>query len=74
MANKMTWEYRLVLRMYGEEKVLGIYEVYYINGKPSMVTETPVTIMGDKRTDIESALKLIEKGIKKPILKYEDFD
>ena len=81
--NKQCWNHRLVLKKFetGYES-LGIHEVYYEDGKPTMVTEnaqevvtfndleapyTQEKLIGDLRWQLEQMLKALDN----PILDYE---
>ena len=75
----MNWNHRVVKRTYVTETIYGIHEVYYEDGKPTMVTAEPVAIQctGDDGEPIEvlrEALERATRALEHPILNYEDFD
>ena len=63
------WNYRVVKK----GGVFAIHDVYYEDGKPSMVTEENVSLMECTFKDLFKTFLLMEKAFEKPVLNYEDF-
>ncbi len=68
-TQKRWWNYRVAVR--GE--YYSIYEVYYTDGMPARITESPVCPGGDTLEELKRDLKSFQAALKRPVLKYEDF-
>lgn len=77
----MTWNHRVIRHRIRksiidggvDEYWFGIHEVYYDeSGKPDMVTEEPIQVIGDNLEELKQTLKWMLKSLKAPILDYEN--
>ena len=70
----MTWNYRLVKRTHGDDVLYAIHEVYYDDhGTPESITESPVGVTAESKSDIMTTLRHMERALTMPTLNYEDF-
>ena len=71
----MTWNYRVVKRVYDDGTVLfTIHEAYYDEtGKPSAITENPTRPQGETFEELQGDMEYYQMALSKPILNWEDF-
>lgn len=68
----MSWNYRVVKRVFENEKQFAIHEVYYNDdGEITMFSSAPIFICGDSLKTLSKDLKLYIKAFKKPVLSYK---
>jgi hypothetical protein len=76
------WNHRVVRhRVQRSESLSGfslaIHEAHYESKKsktkPGSITESPVGVWGENKTELRATLKRMLKALDKPILKYDDF-
>lgn len=69
----MTWSYRIVEKIEEDGYTYqGIYEVYYTDGEPTSVTQTPVNIVWTAGESTHLILKQIERAFNEPVLHWDD--
>ncbi len=76
----MSWNYRIVKRVYPDHVVdgkpyedFGLYEVYYDeNGVPDKLLSVPRQIVCDDMDGITWTYEKFGEAIRKPVLNYED--
>ena len=69
----MTWNYRIVHKVYKDEDEYAIHEVYYDDdGAPKLVTTNPVSPWGNTYEEfIEDTAHYIS-ALSKPIVEYDE--
>ena len=71
----MTWNHRVIRKVYKSETLLGIHEVFYNDkGVPELVTNNPVKVVGDNLEGMQQTLDWMQKALGEPILEFSDFD
>ena len=70
----MTWNHRVIRHKQADEYWLGVHEVYYENGAPTMVTMEPVGVGGYDVDEIRQTIEWMMKSLDKPVLEYSDFE
>lgn len=71
----MTWNYRIVRHHNGGDIWFAIHEVYYEeDGKPKMVSTSPVAPHGENLDDLQKDLEMQKAACKLPILDYTLFN
>lgn len=67
----MSWNYRVMAQMDGEDVYLSIHEVYYDeNNIPNSYTANPITIGGGSIDSLAWSIDKIKIALEKPILWY----
>lgn len=70
----MTWNYRVVRKVYNDETILwGIHEVFYDDeGNPKAVTVDAIAPESESEEGIKTVLEWMLAALEKPILEYSD--
>ena len=69
----MTWNYRIVATVDGDETMYGIHEVYYDDGKPVSYTTNPVPCVGDDLQELYRSFEQMRMAFGMPSLTEKDF-
>jgi len=69
----MTWNHRVVRKVYEGEALFGIHEVFYDDdGIPHAVTVDPVGVVDETLEELAQTLEWMRKALGKPTLEYDD--
>ena len=69
----MVWNLRIIKHKSKGGDYYGIYEVFYINGKPNMHTDQPVDVGGEDVDELLEYYIMLEEAFCAPILTEDDF-
>lgn len=70
----MTWNYRVIKHVDTSETLYSIHEVYYDeNGKPKMVSNEPVSVIGETPQELLKDLERQKEALMLPVLEYDLF-
>lgn len=69
----LTYNYRIVMNDTRHAPWMGIYAVYYWNGKPIDHSVSSITPTGEQISDITEEMARMRGALDKPILKTSDF-
>jgi hypothetical protein len=66
----VTWNHRVIDHgEFNDERCLAIHEVYYdADGKPEMMTESPIGIAGETLEELGETLDRMKLALGKPVL------
>lgn len=70
------WNNRIIRHKHPAGDYLAVHEVFYVNGKPDMVTKNPIDITGATLKELMGCLEYIYRDCHKSkgdILDYESF-
>lgn len=67
MANKSTWNYRLLAYERNDEVIYCLHEVHYKNGKPTVYSERPALILGETVIETLEVTSMMLEAITKTL-------
>lgn len=70
------WNYRIAFKVYGEEKMYGIYEVYYDEetGRPSSSSVENMRPLGSSLEELKGDFEYMKLAFDKPVLNWETLE
>ena len=69
----MSWNYRVIKHILGDEAQFGFHEVYY-DQHGNLSGYCQAWIVGDSLEQLEWALDKLQKALREPVLNEDDFD
>lgn len=64
----MSWNYRVMAQMDGDDVYLNIHTVYYTDNIPDRYSELPSQIGGSTLSEVEFDIDMAKRALSKPIL------
>ena len=75
MDKEMTWNHRVVRKVYEHEVLFGIHEVFnFSHTDAKMITINPVDVCGESVEELKETLDWMQKALEQPVLEYSDFE